>query len=112
MTERQALIWAAGFLEGEGTFNVGKSGRWNLACGQMDPEPLHRLRAIFGAGRLSFRKPGSIYYTKTGPKWRDGWWGWEVRDREDILRITRSVLPYMSYGRRTRIPWIREVESE
>lgn len=109
MNEVESLIWAAGFLEGEGTFNVGKSGRWNLACGQKDPEPLHRLQAIFKTGKLSFRKPGSVYYTKTGAKWRDGWWGWEVSDRVEILRVTSLVLPYMSYGRRVRIPWIASV---
>ncbi len=109
MTDTEAIVWAAGFLEGEGTFNVNKKGRWNLACGQMDPEPLHRLIAIFKCGKLSFRQAGSIYYTKTGPKPRSGWWGWEVSNRDDILRVTALVLPYMSYGRRVRIPWTRYV---
>lgn len=52
------LHWAAGFLEGEGCFGLRdrkttKHGRsLDLKASQVNPEPLYRLRALFG---------GSVY---------------------------------------------------
>jgi abortive infection bacteriophage resistance protein len=43
------LFWAAGFLEGEGSFNRSSSGSTErVSANQKDPECLQRLAAMFG----------------------------------------------------------------
>lgn len=47
------IAWAAGFLEGEGSFtHTGTAER--VSASQVDTEPLHRLQRLFG-GKLSGR---------------------------------------------------------
>ena len=48
------LFWAAGFLEGEGSFLPNGQSGMVQAC-QVEREPLERLQRLFG-GRLSARK--------------------------------------------------------
>lgn len=53
------LAWAAGIIEGEGSFTLescGTSGR--ITVSQKDPELLYRLQALFG-GSVKCRKPRS-----------------------------------------------------
>jgi hypothetical protein len=57
------LEWATGFLEGEGYFGRTKSGE-EMKAVQANPEPLHRLFAMFG-GRLSGRDKKNYK-----PNWR------------------------------------------
>lgn len=46
------LEWAAGFLEGEGNFAFTKNGTQRVRASQVNPEPLARLKSIFG-GNIS-----------------------------------------------------------
>lgn len=55
MVTMATLAWAAGFLEGEGTFRFNShtakrphSGSPTITAAQKDPESLYRLQAIFG----------------------------------------------------------------
>ena len=56
---REELAWAAGFVEGEGSFSCGNPssgkshGYLRIDVSQVDRVPLERLQAMFG---------GSIYY--------------------------------------------------
>lgn len=52
------LGWAAGFLEGEGSFTNG--GSPCVSAGQVQREPLERLSALFG-GRISQRAPKGVW---------------------------------------------------
>ena len=56
------IAWAAGFLEGEGSF-ASRGGTVNAV--QVNTEPLHRLQELFG---------GSIYFddkrTQKNPNWQ------------------------------------------
>jgi hypothetical protein len=54
------LGWAAGFLEGEGTFNVnrtglGRSASSKVSATQKQKEPLEVLQALFGGSIIPFR---------------------------------------------------------
>lgn len=58
----EELAWAAGFLEGEGSFvrtNRGKYFGINVIAKQVNPEPPLRLQAIFG-GSVRNRAPVGI----------------------------------------------------
>lgn len=64
------LAWAAGFLEGEGTFL--KAGRTHtVAVHQVNIEPLERLQQLFGGSisllrkKLKNPKHNDIYYWQT-----------------------------------------------
>lgn len=58
------LAWAAGFLEGEGSFGC-HGGSTRVSAGQVQKEPLDRLMKLFG-GRLTQKKPGGL---GTQPLW-------------------------------------------
>lgn len=54
------LGWAAGFMEGEGTFNVNHSSLGRMASSkcsatQKQREPLERLEAMFGGSVRPFK---------------------------------------------------------
>lgn len=50
------IAWAAGFLEGEGTFRSIRQSH-HVSAGQVNPEPLKRLQNIFG-GRITTARIG------------------------------------------------------
>ena len=52
MISTRDLEWAAGFLEGEGSFLASKSGL-SVRAPQVNPEPLLRLKRLYG---------GSVYH--------------------------------------------------
>ncbi len=54
--------WAAGFLEGEGSFYVSKTGRVCISCPQKEREPLERLQAVIGGRIYSFTQKGGTYF--------------------------------------------------
>lgn len=60
---RDALIWAAAFLEGEGSFTVN-NGTLRVTANQVQREPLERLRAIFG-GKVSLTIPSRRRFIKS-----------------------------------------------
>jgi len=52
-TRKEAVIWAAGFLEGEGSFGIYPNGTGGgylgkVSAGQVDLRPLEILRDLFG----------------------------------------------------------------
>jgi len=66
------LAWAAGFLEGEGSFYSQRRGS-HVAATQKEKEPLERLQALFGGNiRIENKKRGFSNYrwTTSGPRAR------------------------------------------
>ncbi len=94
MTREQSIIWAAGFLEGEGYFERGK---WRMGAAQVNREPLDRLKDVFG---------GNIYPRKRNPEIQRDWWGWELNGEDRVVAATAELLPYLSEDRKQRIPWL------
>lgn len=87
------LAWAAGFLEGEGSFvrkNV-KGGTVTISCPQVDAEPLERLRQSFG---------GSI--TLAHPPGRNAIRTWRVHGH-NAASVMMTLYGLMSARRRERI---------
>lgn len=89
----QELHWAAGFLEGEGSF-AGATGyaRCVTAC-QVQKEPLVRLHRMFG-GRMYLEK-------KRSKRWHNVW-RWALGSSEGI-GLMMTLYPLMSPRRKGQI---------
>lgn len=91
---RAMLYWAAGFLEGEGTFYRAHRS-FGIDVAQVDVQPLKRLQLLFG---------GSLILQKRTPR-NNPWgsqdrWRWRVSGAR-ARGIALTLLPLLS-GRRWR----------
>lgn len=88
------LSWAAGFLEGEGSFLGGK-GKTSVVCAaQVQREPLERLHALFG---------GRIVLKNGNPSMkRNPIWYWSVYANRSI-QIMMTLFVLMSPRRQKQI---------
>lgn len=81
------LAWAAGFLDGEGSFFVRKNGPRTFSpgiqAGQNHLEPLEKLQTMFG---------GSICPRRTSPR---DFWSWERNGAKGALIVLPQVIPYL-----------------
>ena len=97
----EQIAWVAGFLEGEGYFELKKQGKsaptMRIGAGQVNKEPLERLQILFG---------GRIHKRTQDPSVRRSWWGWELNGRDACLRLTLLIEPWLSENRKERIPWL------
>ena len=94
MTREQAVIWAAGFLDGEGTIRLENRPKFGavmleVQAVQVNPVPLLRLKALWG---------GSISLQKMKPPFADAY-HWNVKGRSAIA-ICAELLPYLTVKRR------------
>lgn len=94
LTREQAIIWAAGFIDGEGTIGLkpGRQGTKASLCiqvAQVDPDPLLRLQALWGGSLRSrdARKVGHASYFH--------WFIWS----QGALKCCREILPFLSVKR-------------
>ena len=92
MLDIKELYWAAGFIEGEGSFNSVKS--WSsIQVAQVQKEPLERLARLFG---------GSFYYkTRTNPKHNNVWTWYATGARARGIMMT--IYSLMSSKRKLQI---------
>ena len=65
--DMRELYWAAGFLEGEGSFHADSRLRAIvITCGQVNREPLERLQKLIG-GSIHVRKPVRKLFANAQP---------------------------------------------
>jgi hypothetical protein len=90
------LAWAAGFLEGEGSFGTtnGLSRTPHVTCPQVQREPLERLQQIFGLGHI-YRREGRI-------------WTWQ-QSGQHAAAIMMTIYTLMSPWRQEQIEKALEV---
>lgn len=102
------LEWAAGFLDGEGTF--GRTGRKGQIKGttericarQKDPELLHKLERLFGGNvRLVTYRTNSFVGTKYESLGRPIW-SWEITGPA-ARGIMMTLFTLLSQRRRIQI---------
>ena len=92
------LEWAAGFLEGEGSFCTSSHKR-PIECveaGQVNREPLNRIREIFG-GSCRLTRPKAGPRGNRSPYWR--WYTYGKRARGIML----TLFPLLSQRRQMQI---------
>lgn len=100
MTNEQKIAWAAGLLEGEGSFLVSwkvstnnvKYPTFRISCNMCDGDVLERLDSIIPHGKL--RPPLPVNNPLHKPVWR-----WNLHRREAIENICIEILPYMGKRR-------------
>ena len=86
------IAWAAGFLEGEGHFDLGNQSK-RASATQVTQEPLIRLQDLFG-GSLRLHK-------KTNLNHNDCWY-WVTCGKRAVC-VMEAVYPLMSARRKTQI---------
>lgn len=95
------IAWAAGFLEGEGSFGVARykkrpwTGSAIVAAVQKQREPLARLHALFGGNDPK-------QYFKAGPTKDKSVWQWRVYGATAI-GVMLTVYTFMSSRRKGQI---------
>lgn len=91
---RENLAWAAGFLDGEGSFTVEASKNpiksIRITCGQNHPELLYRLQRVFGCGTVRKQTTRDFYI-------------WRISQRHLVFFIGQSVYEWMSIKRKAEI---------
>lgn len=104
------LYWAAGFLEGEGSFTAVHAGKrpdgrlratYNVqvSCGQQNREPLEKLEAVFG-GTILYRKLN--YVSRKTPEKKHDLHVWYLRGWRGIA-LMMTLWTLMSGRRRAQI---------
>lgn len=86
------VAWAAGFLEGEGTFGRDGFRTFRVRASQNEREPLDRLVAVFG-GLVSHRHPPSK------PRAIFEW----AASGSRAVEVMEAIYPHMSTRRRRQI---------
>lgn len=98
------LDWAAGFLEGEGSFYSNRRNQRGgyydptVTAAQVSPECLHKLQAAFG---------GSVNGHKRPEPNRRTLYQWRLTGKRAIL-LMRELYPLMSEHRREQIDRVLE----
>lgn len=93
---KRGLEWAAGLLEGEGSFIPGKKGRGRacVSCTSTDKDVLESLKQILGGTicKWSHSRPG-----------RKQAYSWYITGAERVHKVCVSLLPYMHARRALKI---------
>ena len=100
---RENLAWAAGFVDGEGSFYLthqdGRPARPRFEIGQVDPRALHRLRRILGFGA----KVAGPYTNKKYARSRARpMWVYSVSGFEDVQALVALIWTWLGPVKRTQ----------
>lgn len=88
--------WLAGYLEGEGCFSFGNSGKTpNIVAVSTDSDVIDKVAAITDAGSVTRKRSKQ-------PNWKPQS-VWRVNRVADVERVLRCILPYMGARRAARI---------
>ena len=96
--DREALAWAAGFYEGEGSIvahshPVSGYSSISVTVSQASTEPLERFKAALGLGKLVTRPPSKLENRQTMYLWR-------VCSYERAQAVIAMLWPWLSIRRR------------
>ena len=89
----QAIIWAAGFLEGDGCFQLTTGRHLRITAVQVNPEPIADLVRWFG---------GAVNHHTPKDKNRNGVYRWQLT-RHDGAALMMTVYSFMSEKRKSQI---------
>lgn len=93
-TPLRGAEWAAGVLEGEGSFLLHRGVNPRVSAQMTDLDVLQELQRIFG---------GSIYKTSRQKPHHRQAWAWMVMDATQAVEVMRRVRPFMLGRRGERI---------
>lgn len=88
------LMWAAGFLEGEGSFTISKDRkRPRITAGQVKKAPLETLQRVFGCGRLYLKQREEVSDV----------WEFSIYTPKEVVEVGRKLLPLMHERRKEQL---------
>lgn len=87
--DNEELAWCAGFLDGDGSFNISLNGQGVslapcISATSKESEPLDELVRIFG-GHMSI-----VRHAVSGQEY----WHWRVR-QGDVVDVCRMLIPFL-----------------
>lgn len=88
------IAWAAGFLEGEGSFLAQTPSNPRVSCPQKEREPLERLELLFG-GNIRFRQAA---YAHNGSISQRPIFVWTILG-QPAISLMMTIYPLMSSKR-------------
>lgn len=101
----KAVVWAAGFIEGEGSFTRYKNPSCKakflvrMSASQKEPQPLRRLQRFFG-GSIKPKNSRKIWWEKQRRFiYSSNSWVWRIYG-EEAKRVARLLYPYLSNRRK------------
>lgn len=96
---RDIIIWAAGFIDGEGHVGLHRSGKLGrhgrgaiarrqprIVVANIHKAPLQTLQRLFG-GNLRLRRPQETNHSAC--------WAWEITGGRGVAACLKQVLPYL-----------------
>ena len=89
----QAIIWAAGFLEGDGCFTLVKGKYLCVTVDQVNPEPITDLVRWFG---------GNLYHRARKNTKKKEIYTWTLT-RQDGAALMMTIYSFMSEKRKSQI---------
>lgn len=92
MISVKELYWAAGYIEGEGCFNIYKTVP-SIQVAQVQKQPQERLVSLFG-GKLRLEPSRK-------PKWNPAW-KWKISNHKAVS-IMMTLYPLLSPKRQAKI---------
>lgn len=87
------LCWAAGFIEGEGTFSVTNRINLRLAVPQVERAPLERLQHLFGGNIRWSERPRGARHIHT----------WSLNVTHQVAGIAMSIYGIVGPRKRAQI---------
>jgi len=94
---REEIVWAAGLLEGEGSFHNPTNGQIQISCYSSDRDVLEKLLKIFQLGAIYNQ---TMYPDSMSKKQM---FVWKVGQRADVLAILFAIFPFMGERRKQKI---------
>lgn len=94
MLQAKDVFWLAGILEGEGCFQIRKSGGVSIELCMTDKDVVERFRSVCGVGTMG--KPRLLKSGKTA-------YQWSVTNQADAVGLMMTLLPVMGERRSKKI---------
>lgn len=94
------IAWAAGLIEGEGSFSCSRRNRPFIQIQMCDKDVLEQIQQRTGMGNVTGPYAGS-QGLGVGP--RKPTYSWKVYKQRDVWRLLLAIAPLLSERRRARI---------
>lgn len=105
MTRDQGISWAAGLIEGEGSFHAsvraprnhgGNTIGYRVRVVMTDRDVVEKLCEVLGVGKVT-------EYRNTQGLGKKQLYRWETSRRDQVIEICRALYPFMGSRRKSQI---------
>lgn len=108
MRKEITLSYIAGYIDGEGSIDIGKykdreNPRFRIRVSNTHLETLELLKEFFGLG--------GIYKMRLSPNGKKKYYQWSVSARLDVVFILKKIIPYLIEKKERAKKVLQEAES-